>query len=52
MQLMQVWIKSQSFQGSQSHYLQEILQAPVLVKLLALVLGYNPTSDSVSKNRT
>lgn len=48
---MQMWIKRQSSPGSQSHYLQEILQAPVLVKLLALVLGFNSASDPVSKNR-
>lgn len=46
-----LWISGQSLQGSQSHYLQEILQAPVLVKLLVLALGFNAVSDSVSKNR-
>lgn len=45
-----MWIKSHSSLGSQSHYLQKILQAPVLVRLLALVLGFISTSDSVSKN--
>lgn len=45
-----MWVKSQSSQGSQSHYLQEILHVPVWVELLTSVLGINSAPDSVSKD--
>lgn len=45
-----MWVQIPSSQGSQSHYLQEILQVPVWVELLTSVLGFNSAPNSVSKD--